>query len=331
MLQTYKVICHDILNIHNLAKFIVLDYWCKSSKEYSILFPSKYKAFFDKLPAFKGDVVRIYEKSSKLSLNEKKIIKISFINQNDIEKLCNSESKLFNMHTYLPDIVNEEMKPFFIKLYEEYSDRKTLRDIFGSKKDYYDELYDENDFTDCPCCGMSYIESSDSEKREDFDHYLPKFEFIFASINYRNLSPLCKKCNSTFKGETNPIEKRRKAFYPYSNTDNEIKVEIIADKDITTITDIILSGKKQEQINTWNSVFSIKKRYSSRENQLKKNVIKDIKLYMRENNVDFLKACTFFIKLYSRDKYSESKLIKIALIYKYSETKHIVQQMNNKN
>lgn len=328
MLQTYKSINSSILNLNDLSRYLVIDYWLKGNRNYSLIIDPTYQKLIKNLPKFHDDIKSIYKSCRDLTLQERRIIRISFINQNSIKKLCEGKTKLLTF-SEMPSVVEKKMKPFFVKLYEEYSDRKTMSSQFDSKKAYFDALYTENGFIDCPCCGMNPFESDKSDYREDFDHYLPKSEFVFSSVNYQNLIPLCKKCNSTYKGDINPVEGGRKAFYPYSNKDNCIDVKIILDKDVhQNICDISLTGSNQEEINTWNDLFSIKNRYEVRANQIKKKLITRLKKHMRETQKDFNDTSSFYLNLLDTDKYEESNIVKISLIKSFLLDENFKQQMN---
>lgn len=57
----------------------------------------------------------------------------------------------------------------------------------------------------CPYCGLNYISTVNKENGKcittaTFDHYLPKSKYKFLALNLYNLIPVCKNCNSTFKG-----------------------------------------------------------------------------------------------------------------------------------
>ena len=110
--------------------------------------------------------------------------------------------------------------------------------------------------------------------REAYDHYLPKEKYPFNTINFKNLDPMCHKCNSSNKARQNPIMKpcstRRKAFYPYGNKalDIEILLEMNT-KDIANIKEgdiavTLSSANFPEETKTWKEIFYIEERYKQK-------------------------------------------------------------------
>lgn len=328
MLRTYKTIAHRILEINNLAYYIVCDYWCNAEKGVTALFDSQFRDFFNKLPSFKEKVVEVYDICRTLTNVERNNIRTAFQNHNDIENLCNG-TLLFD--TQLHSIVEDKMKPFFVNLYEEYSERKTLETVYSSKMDYYNKLYEENRFVNCPCCCLDSFESDESDKREDFDHYLPKSLIPFASVNYKNLVPLCHKCNRTYKSDSNPIENGKTSFYPYGGINNNIHITIEFDQDIEkNISDLILSGPENDKINTWDEIFLIRDRYINRTNQIKESFLRRLKKRKRRYNLTAEQVCCDFIDEYQQDndKYEADKFLKIPIMEAILQNQDFIDQLN---
>lgn len=124
------------------------------------------------------------------------------------------------------------------------------------------------------------IKDEKNISRPDYDHLLSKSEFIFSSVNMKNLVPMGDDCNS-LKGEQSLLHtdqiftNRTLAFYPYSNPPHPFeqftfkltcsrmptkkekgnwKVDIIPN-DLSD-TDLL------DKIDSWNRVYNIKNRYS---------------------------------------------------------------------
>lgn len=332
MLRTYKSISHPILNINELANYIVCDYWCNARENVSSLFEVKYIDFFKKLPVFREKLIAIYDSCRELNDSQRTNIRSVFKNHNDIENLCNGSISLID--NQLPKVVEEKMKPFFVSLYEEYSERKTLESVYNSKMDYYNELYKANRFVNCPCCSLDSFEPDESENREDFDHYLPKSIISFASVNYKNLVPLCHKCNRTYKSDVNPIKDNKTCFYPYEGVNNDINITIVLNKDIDNpIDDLIFSGIENEKIQTWDEVFSIKKRYRNRTNQKKESFIRRLKRRNRSKGETIEETCRFFIDDYQQDddKYEDDKFLKIPIMEAILNNQEFITQLNEQN
>ncbi|MNV35806.1 hypothetical protein D3C71_1272670 [compost metagenome] len=139
--------------------------------------------------------------------------------------------------------------------------------------DHYNKFVKINRSGKCPYCGLLPIDGQYVHTREAYDHYLPKSKYPFSSINFKNLSPACYKCNSGNKTSKDPLYdksgKRRKAFYSYNatpyNIDIEIKLNSIDIKDLTPQDVSITFGPTEitEELETWNDLFSIEERYKA--------------------------------------------------------------------
>ncbi|PKH49529.1 hypothetical protein CXF68_01965 [Tenacibaculum sp. Bg11-29] len=327
MLRTYKSISHTILTIDELVNYIVCDYWCNARKGSSLLFDDRFTDFFYKLPVFRGRLLDIYDLCRELSDVERNDIVNAFKNHNDIENLCNGNVTLFVKP--LSYVVEVKMKPFFVDLYEEYSERKTLKLVYGSKADYYNKLYEENRFVDCPCCCLDVFEPEESGKREDFDHYLPKSVIPFASVNYNNLVPLCHKCNRTYKSDTNPIKDKKICFYPFEGKNNNVNVTIELDDDIENpIRELRLSGDDIEKIKTWDKVFSMTTRYRNVSNQIKPSFLRRLKRRNRARNETIEETCKYFINEYQEDNdiYLDKKFLKVPIMEAILKDEDFIEQ-----
>lgn len=70
----------------------------------------------------------------------------------------------------------------------------------------------------CPFCGCEHLEAP-GLPQEDFDHFLPRKKYPFAAANLRNLAPMGKRCNSSYKLAKDPLRGgdgvRRRSFDPF--------------------------------------------------------------------------------------------------------------------
>lgn len=285
----------SINQLHNWISHLVCEVWCNADKGIAVetILSNECKILYFKYEWLKTDIRRIYVECSKLSVLSKNKIRTAFINNNEIERLCKNEISLINL-SELPKIVEKQMKPFFEKLYRDLIDKK-LSPI--SKMEYYKEIQGENNFINCPCCGIMPFEGDTSKNREDFDHFFPKAHFPFASINFNNLSPLCGKCNSDNKKDSNPILKKdgksRNVFYPYQIQKPNIKIEVELSDDFTDIIQDILvnnltpkiskkqikiklTGTDQDKVDTWNELYNINNRYFDRSQGFTNSVLRKI-------------------------------------------------------
>lgn len=323
MLRLYKPLKdHDIFKLQTMLEHLVCSVWCEANADETC--ESKLNADIKEIYKYydwlKKEVDDIYSKFIPLSDADKQIIKDAFITDNKIEKLCKGTEVPVYLNT-LPEIVENDIKPLLVDFYEKLLERAQVP---GTKKDYYQKLIDANDFQYCPCCGLIDFESSDSKYREAFDHYLPKSEYPFASVNFQNLVPLCHKCNSDRKKAKDPIKNGRKAFYPFvvgGQEEHHIEIKITLDKskDLRNLDKADLTIEFEgdtEKIETWDSLFDIKERYNdTTRKKISKTLLQRIKrrhqLFKKnkagwtyDNTLDFL------IDDYENDLYEDKKFLK---------------------
>lgn len=268
MLRTYRPINHPIFTLHNYVEHLVCQVWCNASDASTCenLLDANFEIIYNAYGWLKTDVDAIYERCKTLTDEQRADIREAFNINNRIAELCNGTLTPIELDT-LPDLVKEGMKPLLVKFYDYLIDRAAVP---GDKLEYYNDLMTANPtFKFCPCCGLSPIESAESHYREDNDHYLPKADFPFASVNFQNLVPLCSKCNKKCKSTKNPFEAGRVSFYPFDTTQTNIEVSINIidniDLDYRTLreNDIEISfSNDPNKTSTWDWLFQIKERYN---------------------------------------------------------------------
>jgi len=337
MLRVYNPIENNpIFELHNFAKHLVCDIWCESDENYCLpKIEAKYNIIVNAYDWLKESIVEIDLSCEGLTPLEKFKIKQAFFINNDIENLCNGKLPIYL--NQLPEVVENKMKPLFVKFYEELLNRTK---VSGDKLEFYIELYKANRFTQCPCCGYMPFDTGQLDRREAYDHYLPKSKYPFASVNFKNLVPLCYKCNSDHKKADDPIENGRKVFYPYRNKNTEIEIqtnlvdgftrslyEIVVNNvdeenlDIVKIKEIeiALISKEQEQVDAWDDLFTIKGRFSERSGQFSFSLLKKMKRRYNEKKKEnskwkFEDTLDYYIGDYANDAYLDEKYLKIPFL-----------------
>ena len=107
---------------------------------------------------------------------------------------------------------------------------RIISEKIGKIEDHYDCFVTANNKGKCPYCGIFSLDSQYDPSREAYDHYLPKSKYPFNSINFKNLAPMCEKCNSRNKGVKDPLYSsngtRRKSFYSYQTNQPRIEIEV---------------------------------------------------------------------------------------------------------
>jgi hypothetical protein len=337
MLRPYKPIVDDpIFELHAFAEHLVCDIWCNADGNDCI---AKIKEKFNDITSYdwlKEEVVKIDKLCQNLNSFGRARIKFAFLRNNDIEALCNGESPV--SLNQLPKVVEKEMKPLFIKFYEYLLGRDKVK---GDKLQYYIELYKANRFKFCACCGYMAFDTGQLDRREAYDHYLPKSDYPFASVNFKNLVPLCYKCNSDRKKDKDPVKNGRKAFYPYRNhpIDIDINTSLGAgfipslyecfvndvdenDLDVPKVQDvnIELLSNEQEQIETWEDLFQIRGRFSERTSQFSFGHLNKMKRRFNDKKSEnskweFVQTLDYYIRDYEKDKYTDEKFLKIPFMH----------------
>lgn len=298
MLFPYTYVPHSMEKMQEFIDFIFFEVWCKApGNEYGIhLFEpldSLYhiinelnrKDFSGKLKDGAGKW--FYESLNEI-FNEFKTLNRAEIDEycqyyqmnNQIEELCSnnheaSPVQYANLNSS-KDELNKKLADFFSKLYSSgFFELSFVAKTLGSNlSSYYNDFVKVNNLGYCPFCGLLPIDSEFDPTREAFDHYLPKSKYPFNSVNLKNLAPSCYKCNSSNKKDKDPLHdksgNRRKAFYPFSdkNIDLQLTVNMLSNDWMNLAPDhfqiIISSSSHSDEVETWNDLFQIGKRYSAK-------------------------------------------------------------------
>lgn len=320
MLRMYQPITnHPIFSLHSMLEHLVCEVWCNANEGTNcedILQP-QFRVIYNTYAWLKNDVDAVYQSCKSLALVERQSIAVAFGINNRIEDLCNGLIAPIHLNV-LPSVVETGMKPLLVKFYNVLLD---LAAVAGNKLDYYNELIRVTEYRTCPCCGLHLIESADSDYREDNDHYLPKSEFPFASVNFKNLVPLCTKCNQKHKKSKNPIDGGRLAFYPYSTTPYVIEVKASITDSLSLdflklkTEEVVMSFiGNEDKIATWNWLFEIKERYTEQICNFSKTELRILSKKNKKNPaINYSELIDEEIVNLEFDKYDDRKFLKIAL------------------
>ncbi len=322
MLRTYKPLeNHPIFLYQTHVQHLICEVWCNAvdGQICQDLLTEDFEVIYLARDWVRAAVDEVYEICKGLSDDERAAIREAFFINNDIESLCEGSSSPIELKA-LHLVVEQKMKPLLVKFYN---------DLISSqqKLDYYNDLVNNNDDYDfCPCCGLIRIESNESPFREDNDHYLPKAEYPFASVNFGNLPPLCSKCNKKWKTVKNPFENRRKSFYPFKPLDNEFEISVeINDSDTTDYLSLNESeveigfNNDVDKVDTWNWLFGINTRYNEEIRQFSYSELRLLKLKFERNkkrnhNLTYREVISDVIEEYNMDKYDDRKFLKASFL-----------------
>jgi len=297
MLFTYKYVHgHEIEKFQRYCNFLFLKVWLPAKGKFSSAklrgFPELQK-IYERLhyedskgaQFFNGHIEMIFNHFLPLSKTERKKMKKWYLINNKIEALCCDKRIIPKSYKSLekkyPDLT-KHVKSFYSKLYDTESPftLAAFGDLKKIKANHYGKFIDLNFGGHegiCPFCGINSIKGNDHTKLEAYDHYLPKGTYPFNSINFRNLSPACHECNSSYKHEKDPTRNldpivknrvRRKSFYPYSKRKPSIDINIGFNKYHDKLTKgeitITFNSTEKEQVESWDETYGITERYKAK-------------------------------------------------------------------
>lgn len=257
-----------------------------------------------------------------------------FLNNNNIEKLCNNTLNICNS-IQLDIAPIKEIKKFLQDSYPDKLDLgifKRTGSYIKPTKSFYQEFIEQNGHI-CPFCSILSHKHPFGKKRSDFDHYIDKAHYPMAALNLDNLIPMCTECNQDYKHTANILKDenggQKEFIYPYSIDETfTIKIESIIPTDSDWKFNVqITANMDKVLIERFDSVFKIKdrisrelnkrydallneeaKRYTSSSGDITVNGYKDFLLNIAENVINLL------------DRTLEAKLLEYALFIFLAKT-----------
>lgn len=307
MIYPYKYLeNHPIEKLHSYLDFFFSAMFINTSNTFdeNILIHQNFKDIYDNYEKISTPLKEIFRIYHTLSSPKQKKLKEAFENNNKIAEICSNTIEpiqYFELDSSIQTIIYD----FYIFLWENALAYKKIIDDGSSVTIHFEGFVKptHQQVLICPFCGLETLLSSNDAKdgkRDDYDHYVPKKLYPFNSVNFKNLVPMCHRCNSKYKGQKDTIFKeknkisRRKVFFPFDSTlasnKIEVKIEVKIDTDEVTLSDndnwtIHISDLQghSEELESWNDIFDIKSRYKNRIIQFDKVWIERIlKKYRRE-------------------------------------------------
>jgi hypothetical protein len=190
---------------------------------------------------------------------------------NAIENICKGNYKPKKLDNKTKGVYGV-LRGLFIDLYDQVLNGKPFNEQYSTTlRSHFDEFSKLNsDITLCPVCGIGELKKHTDETRDQYDHYLPKAIYPLSSVNFKNLVPICKECNSfDVKGEIDTINvsTNNRLFFLYDTTHRGITVTFaIAVDDINPENiqwDIVFANpdNKNDEIESWKTIYNIDERY----------------------------------------------------------------------
>lgn len=343
MLKVYKPIPHNIYKAHNLILYLVNEVWSKADNgQCKSKLNDELKALYEDQPWFQDQVKAIYKVCKSLKTQEKEDFKTAFAHNNRIEELCDGSIAPISLSALNKDLV-KVVKPFFKKLYTKFLGWKTIRDNYGEKKTYYDELNLKNGFIDCPCCGYGDLKTIYSKGRSAFDHYLPQKYYPFSSTNFNNLVPICTTCNSDEKGEVDVLKKGKPIYYPFAKTHPNIEVTVKVNKKalkkLIEPTDDLESKITKSEIKvgfnlsddktqSWDKIFDIKTRYFGKVADNRVSWLDDVRQMYRDPDTTVNTYEGAFDKIITIDSNKYLGFLKSPYLKSMKSNSHLIKAMD---
>lgn len=172
----------------------------------------------------------------------------------------------------IPIEVRELTKTLFVKLYENVLKGDFFTPIYGNRKAHFQEFkqHANNGYEFCPACGIMLLHTYLDDIRDQYDHYLPKDLYPLSSVNFRNLVPVCKDCNSIeVKSNKDILSYTGRVFFPFNEAHKTIRIDVTITKnnaDISMIEwGINYSSEegKNEEIEAWKNIYNIESRHKT--------------------------------------------------------------------
>jgi len=145
----------------------------------------------------------------------------------------------------------------------------------------------------CPACDGAGIDINSNDIRCHIDHFFPKARYPFLAVYAKNLVPICANCNSSYKGEKDPLVHTYAnplihTFHPFEKPAlGEIKIIIErGPKGEKSVHIEEKNGGKSKRIERLNHLFALETRWQGRLNAEIDKVVSKIKNYARRHGQD---------------------------------------------
>lgn len=192
-------------------------------------------------------------------------------NNNVIELLTNLNYPLLTLEKPLYDRLLKKIRNLYLFIWTSTFNTITCANTYGSLEQHYQahDILNKKNRRICPFCGLSKLDDP-VEKRNEYDHYFDKGTYPYLALNFKNLVPMCGKCNKRpNKGTQNLIldkkGNRRVAYYPFSQV-QRFNINLNCKNLFMPNERWILTTSSNESdigFTTWKTVFKIDSRYAN--------------------------------------------------------------------
>ena len=207
---------HGIYELHDAIDFFFTEGLDKSSFD-SGCFPKKFEPVFSACFTLRDKAQAVWTPLSK-NASDRRAVKRIWKSHNCISDICENTRKQI-YEGKIGTGTKKAIKDLFNYMYEDLLNTDIFRTEYGSIHDHYKAFYGTGMV--CPFCGFVGLKLP-SEGRSDYDHYLCRKHYPCLAVNFGNLIPMCKSCNSPpQKGSKNVLRdgkrRRRPAYVLFTN------------------------------------------------------------------------------------------------------------------
>jgi hypothetical protein len=195
----------------------------------------------------------------------------------------------FSYQTVLDEDTRDALKPLMVAFYEEllysgFPDETHHNSTKFNRDSFIRAFWAANsDLNVCPACDGQRPDSIGDKNYSDADHYLPKAAYSFLAVHPANLVPICKECNSSFKGTRDPIDEVDDAplvniFIPYYRPALDfIDVETRqTDTGVLQFRILDSNGTRSRRVDNLDRTFRLEERWVSRQRQVVGSVSEEL-------------------------------------------------------
>lgn len=190
---------------------------------------------------------------------------------NNIESICEGHILPKKLSRTITGIL-KILRDLFLNLYKQVLDGDAFNTRFATNlRSHFDSFSKLNSgITLCPICGIGELKKHQDVTRDQYDHYLPQSIYPLSSVNFKNLVPTCKECNSLdVKAEKDivALASNRKLFFPYDAAHKGITVHFQVTTDNAKVDDITWAitynnpDNKVDEVISWKNIYDIDNRY----------------------------------------------------------------------
>jgi len=201
----------------------------------------------------------------------------AFINDASFDQHLNNplfrfNFQLLNLNTGIKKVITELMKGFYDLLESGFPVSINQGQEDFSRDSFVASFWDANkNLGVCSACDGQRPDSINGKVFCSVDHFFPKAKFPFLSVHPANLTPICHQCNSSFKGEKEPIninanESLLDTFHPYERPAIE-NIFVVASRNNSGNYEVSLNdvlGMPSKRIDNLNHIIQLQTRWTNR-------------------------------------------------------------------